>query len=135
MLNMVMLMGRLTADPELRALESGKEYMKFTIAVQRPKSEKNPDPGADFFSCTAWEGVARTITQWYCKGDLILIQGTLRNNHYTDKENVKHYSDQILVKQVHFTSSKRKDENSTTQPDNDLSFSEEALSDFENMFP
>lgn len=133
---MVMMMGRLTADPELRALENGKEYVKFSIAVQRPKTEKNSDPGADFFSCMAWEGVARTINQWYVKGDLIFIQGVLHNNHYTDKENVKHYSEQILVKQVHFTGSKRKDDGSNNiQPENDLSFSEEALSEFENMFP
>ena len=65
-----------------------------------------------------------------------MVQGVLRNNHYTDKNNVKHYSEQILVRQVHFTGSKRKTDNgSIEQPDNDLSFSEEALSEFENMFP
>ena len=136
MLNMVMMMGRLTADPELMAAEGGKEYIKFSIAVQRPRTEKNPEPGTDYFSCIAWEGVARTISQWYAKGDLIMIQGVLRNNHYTDKNNIKHYSEQIMVKQVHFTGSKRKSENDSSElPDNDLSFSEEALAEFESMFP
>lgn len=136
MLNMIMELGRITADPELKMTPEGREYVKFSIAVQRPKTDKNSDPGADFFNCTAWKTTARLITEWYSKGDLILVQGTLRNNHFTDKNGVKHYSEQIMVNQVHFTNSKRAaDSNGSSAADNnnDVLLSADALKEFEDM--
>lgn len=65
MLNMIMELGRITADPELKMTPEGREYVKFSIAVQRPKTDKNPEPGTDFFNCTAWGNTARLITEWY----------------------------------------------------------------------
>ena len=137
MLNMVMMLGRLTDDPEIKVSSGGKEYTKFSIAVQRSKTEKNPEPETDFFSCTAWDSTARIIFNWYHKGDIILIQGCLRNNHYTDKSSVKHYCEEIKVNQVHFTNSRSAAGSSGKQSEqgaSDLSFSEEAMSEFEEMF-
>lgn len=118
MLNYVMMMGRLTADPEVRSTESGSELATFSIAVQRPKRKDGAESGADFFNCVAWSGKARIVSEWYHKGDMIMIVGTLRNRKYTDKNGNKRTYEQIIVKEIYFTGGQKK--NSCSSDDSDL---------------
>lgn len=135
MLNMVMMMGRLTADPELRNTQSGTELATFGVAVQRPKP-KDEEAETDFFNCIAWKNRAKIVSDYYHKGDMILIEGTLRNRRWTDEEGKNHKIDQIVVTNIHFTGGQKKaDKLETPSELNDFStLSEKDLEDFEEIF-
>ena len=108
-MNKVILMGRLTADPELRQTQSGIASCRFTIAVNRRFVDKNTgERQADFISCTAWRQQAEFISRYFRKGSMICIEGTLRTGSYTDKNHpdVTHYTTDVLVDNVEFTGSK-----------------------------
>ena len=85
MLNNIQLMGRLTAAPELKKTEGDVSYLNFSIAVNRPKN-KEGEIVADFINCTAWRHTAEFISKYFTKGQLILVQGELRQQTYKDKE-------------------------------------------------
>jgi single-strand DNA-binding protein len=123
MLNYVMMMGRLTADPELRTTENGTDFTAFSVAVQRPK-QKDKDPETDFFNCIAWRNRAKIVAEWYHKGDMIMFVGTLRNRRYTDKNGNNRYAEQIIIKEIYFTGGKKSGSNE------DLPSTPEELSDF-----
>ena len=75
-MNVVILMGRLTRDPELKYTSNGKAYTTFTLAVQKTKDE------AEFIDCVAWEKTAENIAEYFGKGNRILIQGRLNISNY-----------------------------------------------------
>ena len=83
-MNIAILMGRLTRDPELKYTSNGKAYTTFTLAVQKTKDE------AEFIDCVAWEKTAETIAEHFRKGNKILVQGRLNVSTYEkDRENRK----------------------------------------------
>lgn len=107
MLNKVILMGRLCADPDFRQTQSGIAVCRFRIAVNRRfKNQQNGQQEADFISCTAWRQTAEFVSKYFQKGSMILVEGELRNNDYTDQNGAKHYSMDTLVSQVSFCGSK-----------------------------
>lgn len=107
MLNRVILMGRLTADPELRRTPSGIASCKFTVAVDRGfKSKDTTERQADFIRVTAWRASAEFVSKYFSKGKMIIVEGSLRNNDYTDKDGVKHYSMDVQADKVLFGESK-----------------------------
>ena len=110
MLNNVTLMGRLTADPELRQTPKGNKVCNFSIAIQRPK-QKDSDPETDFFQCVAWKGSAELIEKYFGKGNMIAIQGRLRNETYLKKDE-KRTATKIVVEKVFFTGEHHKDKQS-----------------------
>lgn len=87
-INQVILMGRLTHDPEMRTTPSGKNVCTFSIAVDR----MTRDDQADFFSVTAWEKTAELVNQYLSKGSRCLVQGRLRQESWEDKESGKRRS-------------------------------------------
>ncbi len=105
MLNKVILMGRLVADPELRQTTAGVPSCRFRIAVNRPYN-KDGEQKADFINVVAWRKTAEFIDKYFSKGQLIIVEGSLRNNDYTDKNGVKHYSMDVLAEKVDFGGSK-----------------------------
>ena len=105
MFNKVILMGRLVADPELRQTPSNVSTCKFTVAVDRPYSTGG-EKKADFISCNAWRQSAEFVSKWFKKGSLIIVEGSLQNNDYTDKNDVKHYGMIINVENIKFGGSK-----------------------------
>ncbi|MCI1268651.1 MAG: single-stranded DNA-binding protein [Ruminococcus sp.] len=108
-MNKVILMGRLTADPDLRQTTSGIASCRFTIAVNRRFTDKNTgERQADFISCTAWRQTAEFISRYFKKGSMICVEGTLRTGSYTDKKysDVTHYTTDVLVDNAEFTGSK-----------------------------
>ena len=108
-MNKVILIGRLTADPELRQTQSGIASCRFTVACDRRFADKNTgERQADFISCTAWRQTAEFVSRYFNKGKLICVEGTLRNNNYQDKNHpdVTHYTTDVQVDNVEFVGGK-----------------------------
>lgn len=107
MLNRVILMGRLTRDPELKNTQSGFAMVRFSVAVERAfKDKKTGEKETDFLDCTAFRGTAEFVSRWFAKGDMILVEGNIQNNNYTDNNGTKHYSNTIIVESVSFCGGK-----------------------------
>lgn len=99
-MNKVILMGRLTADPELRQTQSGIAACRFIIAVNRKYADKNTgERQADFISCMAWRQTAGFISKYFSKGSMICVEGSLRTGSYQDRNHadVTHYTTDVLV--------------------------------------
>lgn len=108
-MNNVNLIGRLTADPELRQTQNGVASCRFTVAVNRKfKNKDTNEYEADFISCTAWRQTAEFISRYFSKGKMIALQGTLRTGSYTDKNHsdVTHYTTDVFVENVEFCGDK-----------------------------
>lgn len=107
MINKVILMGRLTADPELRQTPSGVSVCRFRIAVNRPYADKQTgERQSDFINIVAWRASADFVARYFSKGKMIIVEGSLRNNDYTDQNGVKHYSMEVMADSVAFGESK-----------------------------
>ena len=105
MLNRVILIGRLVADPEYRQTQSGVSVCRFRIAVDRPY-QKDKERQADFIGCTAWRNTADFVSRYFYKGKMIIVEGSLHNNDYTDNNGVKHYNMDVQASNVGFGESK-----------------------------
>ena len=105
-MNRVILIGNLVADPESRTTQSGLSQCTFRIAVQRRFANQHGVREADFFTVICWRQTADFVTRYFTKGQMIAIEGDIRNNNYDDKHGVKHYSYTVNVNQVHFVGSK-----------------------------
>ena len=103
MLNNIVLMGRLTATPELRTTTGGKPVTSFSIAVDRDTQDKK----TDFIDVAAFDKNAEFAAKHLEKGRLIGIKGQLRTNEWTDKEGKKRKSYNILAERFYFADSKR----------------------------
>lgn len=103
MLNKIVLQGRLTSDPDYSTSQSGTAFARFTIAVEKNFKDKQTGKyEADFISCNAYGHSADFIKQYFAKGHPITVEGSLRNNNYTDRNGVKHYSDVVAVDRAYF---------------------------------
>lgn len=105
MLNKVILMGRLCADPELRQTTAGIPCCRIRVAVNRPY-KKDAEQQADFINVSCWRQTAEFVARFFSNGKMIIIDGCLRNNDYTDNNGVKHYSMEVLANNVSFGESK-----------------------------
>lgn len=114
MLNRVIMMGRLTAEPECKNTQSGITFCRFTIAVDRDFADKDGNRQADFFGVLAWKGTADFVSKYFHKGQMIAIQGRLQTGTYTDKEGITRKSCDIVADQVYFAESKHGGENRQT---------------------
>lgn len=101
-MNKVILIGRLTADPDYRQTPQGTSTCRFTVAVNRPY-QKDRQQEADFISCQAWKNTADFVSRYFSKGKPIVVEGSLRNNNYTDKNGVKQSKMDVLVTGVEFS--------------------------------
>ena len=103
MLNKVILMGRLTADPELRQTPSGVSSCRFSVAVNRNYTSKETgERQTDFINVVAWRQTAEFICKYFQKGSPITVIGSMRNNNYTDSNGVKHYAMDVQADNVGF---------------------------------
>ena len=98
-MNIAILMGRMTRDPELRYTSGGKAYTNFTLAVQKTRD------GAEFIDCVAWEKTAETIAEYFRKGNRILIQGRLSVSSY-EQNGEKRKSTKVQVFSFEFVDNK-----------------------------
>jgi single-strand DNA-binding protein len=103
MINNVLLMGRLTANPELRQTTSGIPTCTFTVALDRPSSN-NEQRQADFVRCTAFKNTAEWMSKYTEKGSMVIVEGSLRTGSYTDKKypDVTHYTTDVWANRVSF---------------------------------
>ncbi len=116
-MNKVILMGRLTADPELRQTQSGIASCRFNIAINRQYADKNTgERQADFISCVAWRQTAEFVSRYFNKGKMIAVIGELRTSTYQDKKHpdVNHYATDVYVDSVEFCGDKGSESNNTT---------------------
>lgn len=104
MLNQVILLGRLTRNPELKMTTSGKEVVTFNLAVNRNKDT------ADFITCVAWEKTARFISDYLKQGSLIVVQGSLQTRSYDRKDGTKALATEVIVSNIEFAEAKQKAE-------------------------
>lgn len=102
MINKVILMGRLTADPELKQTQSGISFLRFSIAVNRQYKADNGERQTDFINIVAWRQTAEFVSRYFHKGTPITVVGSLRNNNYTGQNGVKRYSMEVLADNVDF---------------------------------
>ena len=110
-------MGRLTADPELRQTASGIASCNFSIAVDRAYRTKDTgEKQVDFIRVTAWRQTAEFISKYFSKGKMIIVEGSLRNNDYTDANGVKHYSMVVNAESVHFAGDKSDNTSAAAAP-------------------
>lgn len=108
-MNKVILVGRLTADPELRQTQSGVASCRFTVAVDRKFADKNTgEKQSDFITCVAWRQTAEFVSRYFNKGKMIALEGSLRTGKYQDKnhEDVTHYTTEVYVDNVEFVGGK-----------------------------
>ncbi|MBQ6250198.1 single-stranded DNA-binding protein [Ruminococcus sp.] len=108
-MNKTVLVGRLTADPELRQTQSGVASCRFTVAVNRRYADKSTgERQADFITCVAWRQTAEFVSRYFSKGKMIAVEGELRNNNYQDRNHpdVTHYCTEVLVDNVEFCGGK-----------------------------
>lgn len=110
-MNSIVLMGRLTADPEIRMTKNDVKVCRFSVAVQRPHTKDK----TDFFNCLAWRQTADFIENYFSKGKMICLQGYLQNSSYTDRQGNKKTAAEIMVSEVNFCGDKesKKEEKGT----------------------
>lgn len=104
MLNRVILMGRLTADPEHKTTPSGVSVTSFSIAVERNFADKSTGKrAADFINIVAWRGTADLICKYFNKGRLIALEGSIQTRNYEDKSGNKRTAFEVVADNVYFT--------------------------------
>ena len=106
MLNCAIIMGRLTADPELRTTTSGVSVTSFSVAVDRNYQKAGTERQTDFINVVAWRQTAEFISRYFRKGSMIAIQGSIQTRNYEDKTGAKRTAVEIVADNVSFCGSK-----------------------------
>lgn len=106
MLNKVTVMGRLCADPELRRTQNGISVCNARIAVERDYTDGSGERETDFFSIVAWRGTADFLSNYFDKGRKVVVSGRLQTRTWTDQENHKRVTVEIVAESVYFADSK-----------------------------
>ena len=131
MLNKVILMGRLTADPELRQTPNGVSVTRFTVAVDRGYVRAGEERKADFITVVAWRQTAEFVSRYFSKGSMIAVQGSIQTGSY-EKDGIKRSTFEIVADNVSFCGSKSESGNAAprTQDTAPASFSNGSVDDF-----
>ena len=118
--NISILMGRLTADPELKNTSSGISVTSFTIAVDRGYQKAGEERKADFIDVVAWRNTADFVSKYFRKGSMIIVQGELQTRIYEDKNGNKRKAVEVVASNVSFGEAKAKDSSTpAAAPGND----------------
>lgn len=108
MLNHIVLMGRLTRDPELRHTGTGTAVASFTLAVDRDfQSKDTQERAVDFIDIVAWRNTAEFVSKYFTKGRMAVVSGRLQIRNWTDKEGGKRRSAEVVADNVYFGDSKK----------------------------
>lgn len=118
MINRVVLVGRLTRDPELRKTQNGTSVCSFTMAVNR-RVQSQGQPEADFINCVAWNRVADLMTQYLHKGSLIGLEGRIQTRNYENQQGQRVYVTEVVADNVQFLEPKNAQSNYTAPTQND----------------
>lgn len=109
MLNKIILMGRLTRDPELRRTQSGTAVTSFSLAVERDFKEASGERATDFIDIVAWRNTAEFVSRYFAKGRMAVVEGRLQVRDWTDKDGGKRRSAEVVAENVYFGDSKKSD--------------------------
>lgn len=107
MLNRIVLMGRLTRDPELRRTNSGKPVASFSVAVDRDYKSQSGEKETDFIDVVAWNSSAEFVSKYFTKGRMAVISGRLQIRDWTDKDGNKRRTAEVVADNVYFGDSKK----------------------------
>lgn len=143
-MNRVMLIGRLTAKPELRYTASNVPYTRFTIAVNRQFNNQDGNREADFINIVVWRKQAEVICNYFDKGNQIAIEGRLQTGSYDGNDGTKRYTTDVVLDQFHFIESRAQREASKSNdsapavtpydyqetPMNDINVADDPFADF-----
>ena len=106
-MNRVILLGRLTKDPETRKTTSGTSYCRFQVACDKRKTKDDKEPGANFITCAAWRQSADFIGDYGEKGMLVAVEGSIETGSYTDRDGKKVFTTEVLVDRIQLVESKK----------------------------
>ena len=112
-MNKVILMGRLTKDPELKYTANNTAVASFSLAVNRRFVKPGEERQADFFNIVAWSKLAEFCGKYFAKGRQVLIEGRLQNRNWDDAEGKKHYITEVVAEEAYFADGKKSDESGT----------------------
>lgn len=138
-MNRVMLIGRLTAKPEIKYTGSNVPFVRFTIAVNRQFSNQDGNKEADFINVIAWRKQAEVICNYFDKGNQIAIEGRLQTGSYDAQDGTKRYTTDVVLDTFHFIESKNARANTNTEspydyqaaaPVNDVNVEDDPFADF-----
>lgn len=107
MLNKIILMGRLTANPELRRTSSGTAVATFNLACERDFKDGNGEKGVDYITCVTWRNTAEFVSKFFTKGRMAVVEGRLQIRPWEDKDGNKRRSAEVVADNVYFGDSKR----------------------------
>ena len=120
-MNKVILIGRLTRDPEIKTTNTNLPYVQFTIAVDRNYQNKNGERQADFINCIAWRATADLIGRYIHKGNLIGVEGQIQTNSYDDPNTgMRRTSTNVLVENIQFLEKKQDNASQSVNPFADM---------------
>ena len=108
-MNKVILIGRLTKDPELRKTPTDVSVCQFTIAVNRAFQQQNGERQADFINCIAWRNQAENLAKYIKKGGQIAVDGSIQTRSYDDQNGVRRFVTEVIANQITFLESKKVD--------------------------
>ena len=109
-MNSVQLLGRLVRDPEVRYTDGGATIASLTVAVDRRFKQEGGET-ADFISCKAFGKTAEFIEKYFSKGKKLALNGRIQTGSYTNKDNVKVYTTEVIIENVEFVESKGAEQN------------------------
>lgn len=102
MLNKIVIMGRLTSNPELRRTGNGTAVASFTVAVDRDFAADGQERETDFIDCVAWRGTGEFVSRYFAKGNMIVVSGRLQIRSWTDKDGNNRRTAEVVADNVYF---------------------------------
>ena len=106
-MNKVVLVGRLTKDPELRSTQSGTAVASFTVACDRRFQKEGEERQADFINCVAWGSTAEFVSRYFAKGQRMALSGRIETRSWQDDKGNKRYATEVIAEDVEFAQSKK----------------------------
>ena len=120
-MNKVILMGRLTRDPEVRYTQNTNlTVANFSIAVNRRFKREGDTETADFFNVIAWNKTGEFVGKYFKKGQQIIVSGRIENRNWTDQQGVKHYATDVIAEEVDFAGRKAEDNTNNNTENADI---------------
>lgn len=129
MLNKVLLIGRMTKDPDLKSTPSNVAVVAFTIAVDRKYAKPGEERQADFISCVAWRSTAEFVAKHFTKGQMINVVGALQVREWVATDGSKRWATEVIVDEVNFCGEKKDPLNDVVNAVNNMGFSPVANDD------
>lgn len=134
-MNKVILIGRLTRDPELRYTDNNTPVTTFSLAVNRPFTSQNGEREADFINCIVWRKLAETVKNYLFQGSQVAVEGRIQTRRYQNDKGESKYITEILVENIEFLGSKsKKEESGVTKPVETMSIPEQKINNCQEEF-